>query len=73
MFAIFQVDGTKNRKIHSMFLDQFPIMCAHFSRGGNEIVMGTLRREFCYYDLMGDAGVAYRKFRPGDGGRRGGI
>lgn len=47
-----QVDGKLNPKIQSVFLDGFPIHCAHFSSDGLEVIMGSRFKNFQYYDMM---------------------
>jgi len=38
---LFQVDGKTNAKIHSLFMEKFPIRCAHFLKNGTEILMSS--------------------------------
>uniref|UniRef100_K1QNM8 Putative glutamyl-tRNA(Gln) amidotransferase subunit B, mitochondrial n=1 Tax=Magallana gigas TaxID=29159 RepID=K1QNM8_MAGGI len=47
-----EVDGKLNPKIQSVFLDGFPIHCAHFSSDGLEVIMGSRFKNFQYYDMM---------------------
>ncbi|XP_059178027.1 U3 small nucleolar RNA-associated protein 18 homolog [Physella acuta] len=57
---LFAVDGNKNRKIHSMFIEKNPVFCTHFSRGGSEIIIGSKRKSFLVFDMEGNSGVTYR-------------
>lgn len=57
---LFAVDGSKNRKIHSMFMERTPVFCCHFSKGGGEIIIGSNHKSFYVYDLEGSAGVTFR-------------
>lgn len=50
--SLFQVDGKTNSKIQSIFLEDFPIYCAHFSTNGEEVVMGSRHKTFQYYDMI---------------------
>ncbi|XP_013402329.1 U3 small nucleolar RNA-associated protein 18 homolog isoform X2 [Lingula anatina] len=49
---LFQVDGKNNPKIQSLFMDRFPIHTAHFSRTGEEVIMGSKHKNFYYYDMI---------------------
>ena len=49
---LLQVDGKTNPKIQSIFLEDFPIYCAHFSAGGEEVVLGSRHKTFQYYDMI---------------------
>lgn len=49
--TLFQIDGKKNAKIQSIFIDKFPIMAAHFTRTGDEIILGSRHKSFYYYDM----------------------
>jgi len=57
---LFAIDGRKNRKIHSLFLERTPIMKCHFSRGGSEVIIGSKHKSFYVYDLEGNDGVTFR-------------
>ncbi|CAL1546482.1 unnamed protein product [Lymnaea stagnalis] len=57
---LFAVDGSKNRKIHSMFMENTPVFCTHFSRGGTEILIGSKGKTFYIYDMEGSKGITYR-------------
>lgn len=50
-FNLFQVDGEKNRKIHSIFVDRLPIKCSHFSCDGLQIVLSSGYNYFSYFDM----------------------
>lgn len=47
----FKIDGKKNSKIQSIFIDKFPIMAAHFTKTGDEIILGSRHKNFYYYDM----------------------
>ncbi|XP_039272551.2 U3 small nucleolar RNA-associated protein 18 homolog [Styela clava] len=49
---LFQVDGKCNQKIHSFFVEQFPIKCAHFLTSGEEILMTSSCHWFYSYDMI---------------------
>jgi len=49
---LFQVDGKKNAKIHSLFMKSFPITCAHFLTGGHEVLMTSYQPHMYAYDLQ---------------------
>ena len=49
---LFQIDGKKNPKIQSIFVDKFPIHSAHFSRNGEEIILGSRHKNFYSYDMI---------------------
>ncbi|GFN74698.1 U3 small nucleolar RNA-associated protein 18 homolog [Plakobranchus ocellatus] len=57
---LFAVDGSQNRKIHSMFLDRCPVQCCRFSRGGSEIIIGSKHKSFYIYDMEGNGGITFR-------------
>ncbi|XP_005104941.1 U3 small nucleolar RNA-associated protein 18 homolog [Aplysia californica] len=57
---LFAVDGSKNRKIHSLFLERTPVFCTHFSRGGSEVIIGSKHKSFYVYDLEGSNGITFR-------------
>ena len=52
LYIYFQIDGKYNPKIQSIFLEGFPIMAAHFTRDGTEVVMSSKHRSFKYYDMI---------------------
>ena len=48
----FAIDGTKNQKVHSVFLPDLPVHSAAWVRGGDEVII-TGRRPFFYaYDAL---------------------
>lgn len=49
--TLFQIDGKRNAKIQSIFIDKFPIMAAHFTKYGDEIILGSRHKSFYYYDM----------------------
>lgn len=50
--TLFQIDGKKNAKIQSIFIEKFPILSAHFTKQtGDEIIMGSRHKSFYYYDM----------------------
>lgn len=49
---LFQIDGKKNSKIQSIFVDKFPILAAHFTRNGEEIIIGSRHKNFYSYDMI---------------------
>jgi U3 small nucleolar RNA-associated protein 18 len=50
--TLFQIDGKKNAKIQSIYLEKFPILSAHFSKNGEEVIMGSRHKSFYYYDMI---------------------
>lgn len=50
--GLLQVDGKHNPKIQSVFMDSYPILCAHFSASGEEVIMGSKHSSFHYYDMI---------------------
>jgi len=51
--TLFQIDGKKNAKIQTIFIDKFPILSAHFThQSGDEIIMGSRHKNFYYYDMI---------------------
>lgn len=49
--SLFQIDGKKNSKIQTIFIESFPILSAHFTRSGDEIIMGSKHKSFYYFDM----------------------
>lgn len=49
---LFQVDGTNNPCIQSVFFESFPIYTAHFSQNGNEVILGSRHSAFYCYDMI---------------------
>ncbi|KAL4228314.1 U3 snoRNP protein [Mactra antiquata] len=50
--SLFQVDGKINSKIQSVFVDKFPIHCAHFTCDGEQIVMSSRYKSIKYFDMI---------------------
>ncbi|WAR02891.1 UTP18-like protein [Mya arenaria] len=50
--TLFQVDGKTNPKIQSFFLENYPITCAHFSRDGEQVIIGSNHKAFKYLDMI---------------------
>ncbi|XP_064609745.1 U3 small nucleolar RNA-associated protein 18 homolog [Liolophura sinensis] len=61
--SLFQVDGKHNPKIQSVFIDNNPILCAHFSASGEEVIMGSKHSSFHYYDMIGGKIVRVPKIK----------
>lgn len=52
--SLFQVDGIRNPKIQSIYLESFPIYKARFSADGEQVIAtGTHHKVFYVYDMMG--------------------
>lgn len=48
--TLFQIDGKKNSKIQSIYVEKFPIMTARFTRQtGDEIILGSSHNKYFYY------------------------
>ncbi|EFJ30977.1 hypothetical protein SELMODRAFT_169308 [Selaginella moellendorffii] len=47
----FQIDGKKNPKIQSVFLDNFPVHKASFVPDGSKVVASSRRKMYVLYDL----------------------
>ena len=60
---LFQVDGKNNPKIQSVFLRNFPIYSAHFTRDGSQVVLSSRHRSFMYYDMMAGQVVEVPKIK----------
>jgi U3 small nucleolar RNA-associated protein 18 len=45
------VDGTKNAKVQSVFIDDFPIRTARFTADGEQVIVAARRPFFHFYDL----------------------
>ncbi|KAM4890407.1 U3 small nucleolar RNA-associated protein 18 homolog isoform 2-T2 [Sylvia borin] len=51
--SLFQVDGVRNPKIQSIYLESFPIYKAHFSVDGEQVIAtGTHHSLFFVYDMI---------------------
>lgn len=46
------MDGKINSKIQSIFLENFPVQCAHFTCDGEQIVMSSKHKSIKYFDMM---------------------
>ncbi|XP_055958841.1 U3 small nucleolar RNA-associated protein 18 homolog [Patella vulgata] len=51
-FTLFQIDGKHNAKIQSVYIERFPILNAHFSHNGEEVIAGSHYPSFRYYDML---------------------
>ena len=40
--SLFQIDGENNSLLQSIFLQRFPILTAHFTASGEEVIMAWL-------------------------------
>lgn len=49
---LFQVDGKNNKKIQSIFLENYPIYTAHFTQDGMQVITGSKHKGFTYYDMI---------------------
>lgn len=49
---LFQIDGKNNPKIQSVFLEKFPILCAHFTSNGDQVIMSSKHKSFYHYDMI---------------------
>jgi hypothetical protein len=49
---LLQVDGKSNSKIQSLFIENFPVLCAHFTQDGEQIVIGSKHKSFKYFDMI---------------------
>ncbi|KAF2984744.1 hypothetical protein EK904_002310 [Melospiza melodia maxima] len=62
--SLFQVDGIRNPKIQSIYLESFPIYKAHFSMDGEQVIAtGTHHRMFFVYDMMAGSIIPIPKVR----------
>ncbi|KAG5882651.1 hypothetical protein JTB14_018340 [Gonioctena quinquepunctata] len=50
--TLFAVDGKRNNKLHSVAFDRYPIICAKFTKNGNEAILGSRRSHIFSYDLL---------------------
>jgi U3 small nucleolar RNA-associated protein 18 len=48
---LFQVDGTRNQKLQSIHLRDFPVRRAAFGGSGREIILGARRKHFFVYNV----------------------
>lgn len=59
-----KVDGIRNPKIQSIYLESFPIYKARFSVDGEQVIAtGTHHRMFFVYDMMSGSIVPIQKVR----------
>uniref|UniRef100_A0A8C6YZE6 U3 small nucleolar RNA-associated protein 18 homolog n=1 Tax=Nothoprocta perdicaria TaxID=30464 RepID=A0A8C6YZE6_NOTPE len=62
--SLFQVDGIKNPKIQSIYLEGFPIHKACFSADGEQVIAtGTHHKTFYVYDMMGGSIIPVHQVR----------
>ncbi|XP_030317883.1 U3 small nucleolar RNA-associated protein 18 homolog [Calypte anna] len=62
--SLFQVDGIRNPKIQSIYLESFPIYKACFSVNGEQVIAtGTHHRMFFVYDMMSGSITPIEKVR----------
>ncbi|KAM6050489.1 U3 small nucleolar RNA-associated protein 18 homolog [Chlamydotis macqueenii] len=62
--SLFQVDGVKNPRIQSIYLESFPIYKACFSVDGEQVIAtGTHHRMFFVYDMMSGSIIPIQKVR----------
>ncbi|CAG9763308.1 unnamed protein product [Ceutorhynchus assimilis] len=57
--TLFAVDGKKNNKLHSVAFEKFPILCAKFSRNGDEALLGSRQGHIFSYDLIAAKAMRY--------------
>ncbi|XP_074016265.1 U3 small nucleolar RNA-associated protein 18 homolog [Numenius arquata] len=62
--SLFQVDGIKNPRIQSIYLESFPIYKARFSIDGEQVIAtGTHHKMFFVYDMMSGSIIPIQKVR----------
>ncbi|KAM6376719.1 U3 small nucleolar RNA-associated protein 18 homolog [Pluvialis apricaria] len=62
--SLFQVDGIKNPRIQSIYLESFPIYKACFSVDGEQVIAtGTHHKMFFVYDMMSGSIIPIQKVR----------
>ncbi|KAM9258197.1 U3 small nucleolar RNA-associated protein 18 homolog [Cariama cristata] len=62
--SLFQVDGIRNPRIQSIYLESFPIYKACFSVDGEQVIAtGTHHKMFFVYDMMGGSIIPIQKVR----------
>lgn len=49
---LFQIDGLRNPKLHSVMLKDFPVHCSEFIQNGKEVVMTSRRKHFYVMDVQ---------------------
>ncbi|XP_059684375.1 U3 small nucleolar RNA-associated protein 18 homolog [Gavia stellata] len=62
--SLFQVDGIRNPRIQSIYLESFPIYKACFSVDGEQVIAtGTHHKMFFVYDMMNGSIIPIQKVR----------
>ncbi|XP_063208262.1 U3 small nucleolar RNA-associated protein 18 homolog [Chroicocephalus ridibundus] len=62
--SLFQVDGVKNPRIQSIYLESFPVYKACFSVDGEQVIAtGTHHKMFFVYDMMSGSIIPIQKVR----------
>ncbi|KAK2170425.1 hypothetical protein LSH36_3g28021 [Paralvinella palmiformis] len=61
--SLFQIDGKHNPKIQSIFMEGYPVLSAHFSQDGTEVVVSSKHKSFKYYDMMAGQIVTIPKIK----------
>ncbi|XP_042658555.1 U3 small nucleolar RNA-associated protein 18 homolog [Tyto alba] len=62
--SLFQVDGIRNPRIQSIYLESFPIYKASFSVDGEQVIAtGTHHKMFFVYDMMGGSIIPIQQVR----------
>ena len=51
---IYQIDGRNSSRVQGVHIENFPIHTAHFSAGGEEIILNSMKAHFFVYDLKAD-------------------
>ncbi|ESO97326.1 hypothetical protein LOTGIDRAFT_114808, partial [Lottia gigantea] len=62
-FTLFQIDSKNNPKIQSVFIERFPILNAHFSSNGEEVIAGSHYTSFRYYDMLSGTLITVPKIK----------
>lgn len=60
--SIFSVESKNCDKLHSVFYKKYPIMCARFSKGGEEAIFGGQKNFIHTFDLI--AGQSHKTMLP---------
>lgn len=64
LFICLKVDGIRNPKIQSIYLESFPIYKACFSVDGEQVIAtGTHHKMFFVYDMMSGSIIPIEKIR----------
>ncbi|XP_014808926.1 PREDICTED: U3 small nucleolar RNA-associated protein 18 homolog isoform X1 [Calidris pugnax] len=62
--SLFQVDGIKNPRIQSIYLESFPVYKARFSVDGEQVIAtGTHHKMFFVYDMMNGSIIPIERVR----------